>query len=63
MLREVPYGAFQIAFFELAKLTMTFLVDWNVPIFFQRMAWGAVAGSAAAFLTTRLQRRQMAVSG
>eukprot|EP00667_Euglena_gracilis_P013629 EG_transcript_14076 len=52
MLREVPYGAFQIAFFELAKLMLGFLGEWGVPIFFQRMAWGAVAGSGAAFLTT-----------
>jgi hypothetical protein len=52
VLREVPYGALQIAFFELAKLLFTFLADMHVPILLQRMAWGAVAGSGAALLTT-----------
>ena len=52
LLREVPYGAFQIMFFEFAKMSLEFLGTWNVPIFIQRMLWGAAAGAGASFLTT-----------
>eukprot|EP00668_Euglena_longa_P036067 GGOE01046350.1.p1 GENE.GGOE01046350.1~~GGOE01046350.1.p1 ORF type:complete len:447 (-),score=73.40 GGOE01046350.1:169-1509(-) len=53
-LREVTQGATQLVFFEVFKLLFSFLADWNVPISFQRMVWGAMAGFWAAFLTTPL---------
>ena len=50
--RDMPFGALQLAFFDLYKNGLGFLDTMGVNIFVQRLAWGGAAGGSAAFLTT-----------
>eukprot|EP00898_Chlorokybus_atmophyticus_P005010 jgi/Chlat1/550/Chrsp103S01124 len=52
LFRDMPFGALQLVFFEQIKSAFTLLTFLHVPVFAQHMIEGALAGAAAAFITT-----------
>jgi hypothetical protein len=50
--RDMPFAGLQIALFDVFKSLLSFLDDYGVNIYLQRALWGALAGSAAAWITT-----------
>ena len=57
----MPFGALQLAFFDLYKNGLSFLDTMGVNIFVQRLAWGGAAGGSAVYVeassATRSPRR------
>ena len=50
--RDMPFAGLQIALYDLFKNLLSFLDEAGVNIYVQRLLWGALAGSTAAFFTT-----------
>ena len=50
--RDMPFAGLQIALFDVFKGLLAVLDDYGVNMFVQRALWGALAGSAAAWITT-----------